>query len=138
MDPLSYTACGGQAGVTECGTVLHQESAHPQPELSYVQRHLHCLSHNSYKTFYAVHARTHTIVPTHAHTHSHTNTHMLTHPLIPHPRALTLLYNQTVAERHDLQHLQQSCFGGPHLGALFDEVHIILQEEGGYDQSRTR
>ena len=60
--------------------------------------------------------------------HAHTHTH-------------TLLHNQTVTEWHDLQHLQQCCFGGSHLGALFDEIDIILWrregEGGGDDHNRS-
>ena len=62
-------------------------------------------------------------------THVHTRTHACTHTHTPH----TLLHHQTVAERHDLQHLQQSGFRGSHLGALLDEVHVILQERGQGD-----
>ena len=74
---------------------------------------------DSCHTSYAIEATLYTRV----HTHTHARTHARTH---------TLLYHQTVTEWHDLQHLQQCCFGGSHLGALFDEIDIILwRREGG-------
>ena len=65
---------------------------------------------------------------TYAHMHTRAHTHARTHT-----HTHTLLHHQTVAERHDLQHLQQSGFRGSHLGALLDEVHVILQESGQGD-----